>query len=231
MATSLYNPGPVSSRVDEFLAGVKPPPLPPRTGRLAFIIDATGSRESSWDRAAKLQTEMFHEVAKIGGLHIKLIHFGGVPGIDIECVASEWLPNAVALAARMVQVRCRTGETQIARALGHVLEEPIQPKIGAVVYIGDACEERRENLLPAAQRLAARGTPLFIFQEGNGPHAESIFRELTKISGGAFSRFDANSAKQLGELLRAAALFATGGRLALEQQGSPAAKLLLNQLR
>lgn len=58
-----------------------------------------------------------------------------------------------------------------------------------------------------------------------------IFRELAQITKGAFHRFDQGSAKQLAELLKAAALFATGGRAALERQGGSAAKLLLGQLR
>ena len=99
---------------------------------------------------------------------------------------------------------------------GSRLRESSQRKIGALVYVGDCCEEPRDHLVPLARRLADQNIPIFIFQEGLDPQAETIFREIAQITKGAYQRFDQGSAKQLGELLRAVAVFATGGVAALE---------------
>ncbi len=230
MANSVSAPKPVLSMVDQFLASVNAPAAASR-GRLVFVLDATASREATWDRAVHLQAEMFREVAAIGGLDLKLVHFGGTVPINAECLASKWLSDPMVLAAYMTKIRCKAGLTQIGRALDHVLQEPLQPKIGAVVYVGDDCEETMRDLTPAAMRLADRDTRLFMFQEGHNPEAELIFRNMTEITGGAYERFSDSSARMLGELLRAVAVFAAGGRLALERQGSSAARLLLGQMR
>jgi hypothetical protein len=44
-------------------------------GRLIFALDATASRESTWDMACKLQAEMFREAGSIGGLSVKLVYY------------------------------------------------------------------------------------------------------------------------------------------------------------
>lgn len=141
------------------------------------------------------------------------------------------MSNPMQLAKFMTGIKCRAGITQIGRVLEHVIREAGQRKIGALVYVGDCCEEPRNPLVLQARYLAELGVPTFVFQEGPDPQAEMIFRELARITHGAFHRFDSGSAKQLGELLRAEAVFATGGIAALERQGSESATLLLGQLR
>jgi hypothetical protein len=42
-------------------------------GRLVFALDATASRQPTWDTACELQAEMFREVAVIGGLSVQLV--------------------------------------------------------------------------------------------------------------------------------------------------------------
>jgi hypothetical protein len=217
-----------SSRVDKFLADIVKKPA--GRGSLVIAIDATGSREETWDTAVHLQAQMFAEVAAIGTLDVKLIFFRGT-GRDAECRASEWIGDPRRVASFMNGIRCRAGITQIGKLLEHVIREAGQRKISALVYIGDACEEPRNPLVLQARYLAELGVPIFIFQEGHDPEAEQAFRELAQITHGAFQRFDAGSAKQLGELLRAVAAFAVGGVAALEQQGSAAAKMLLGQVR
>jgi hypothetical protein len=86
-------------------------------------------------------------------------------------------------------------------------------------------------LIRPAKLLAGLGIPAFMFQEGHEPYAEEQFKEITRITHGAFSRFDENSSKQLSELLKAVAVFATGGLVALEKQGTATARLLLGQIR
>jgi hypothetical protein len=217
------------SRVDKFLASVTAKPA--CRGNLIFALDATASREPTWDMAVHLQAQMFAEVATIGSLDIKLVYFRGAHRADAECKASGWTSNPTQLASFMTGIKCRAGLTQIRRVLDHTLRESGQRKIGALVYIGDQCEERRDLLIPKARRLAEHSVPVFLFQEGHVPEAESVFREIAKITHGAYSPFDSGSAKQLSELLRAVAAFATGGVGALEHQGTKAARLLLIQVR
>ena len=216
--------------VDKFLASVFKKPDVAR-GNLVFALDATASREQTWDTASHLQSQMFNEVASIGSLDVQAVYFRGATAINAECKASNWLSNPAKLAAFMTGVTCRAGLTQITRVLDHVLRESNQRKIGALVYVGDDCEEPREHLVPLARRLSDLKIPIFLFQEGRNPESEMIFRELAQVTGGAFCRFDQNSSRQLGELLRAVAAFAVGGVRALEKQGSDAARLLLRQIR
>ena len=54
-----------------------------------------------------------------------------------------------------------------------------------------------------------------MFQEGHDVAAEQAFREIARLTGGAWCRFDPGAAAQLRELLRAAAAYAAGGREAL----------------
>jgi hypothetical protein len=209
-------------------------------GRLIFALDATGSRESTWDMAASLQTQMFEEAAKIGGLDVQLVHFGGD-----QFQESPWTADPYELVGRMRAIRCTPGETQIAKVLAHIRAENEREKVAAAVFIGDACEEPPGELYDAAQGL---GVPVFTFQEGanlalytdhrdvavvgHPPQTvESVFRELARLSGGAHGKFDAGAARQLAEMLRAVAAFAVGGVAALANQNSDSARRLLSQMK
>ncbi|MFT5559193.1 MAG: hypothetical protein ACI9RZ_001671, partial [Sphingobacteriales bacterium] len=48
------------------------------------------------------------------------------------------------------------------------------------------------------------------------PKVGSIFSQLATLSGGAHCQFDQGSARQLGKLLAAVAVYAVGGKPALE---------------
>jgi hypothetical protein len=210
-----------SSSVDKFLAskGVG-------AGRLIFALDATGSRQPTWDKAASLQGEMFREVGAIGRLDLQLVYYRGD-----ECKASGWLSNALELDRLMRKIVCLSGMTQIAKALTHAVKETSEKKVGALVFVGDAMEESSDVLVGKAHELGRLGTPAFMFQEGENPVAEVAFREIARASGGAYGRFDSNGAKQLADLLRAAAVVATGGVAALAARQDEASKLLLGQMR
>jgi hypothetical protein len=60
------------------------------------------------------------------------------------------------------------------------------------------------------------GVRSFVFQEWDDPTAELAFRQIAKLTQGAYCRFDAKSADQLRELLGAVAAYAAGGLSALE---------------
>jgi hypothetical protein len=193
-------------------------------GRIAFVIDATASRQQTWDQAARLQNAMFRETANIGGLDMQLVYYRGID----ECRASRWVCDGQTLARIMSEIFCRSGETQIATALTHVRREHAKQKINAVILISDACEEVPERLYAEAHEL---GAPIFAFQEGGDAVVAEVYRELAKITSGAYSVFDAGSAGKLRELLCAVAAFATGGIQALEKQQTSGARLLLTQMQ
>ena len=123
---------------------------------------------------------MFLEVVGIGGLDLQLVYFRGMRGVTAECKASPWISDPVVLARMMAKIRCETGYTQIERVLSHASREAGQRKIGAVVYVGDACEEHPETLMKPAYELGDLGVPVFMFQEGRDLAAVIAFRRSPK---------------------------------------------------
>jgi cytosine/adenosine deaminase-related metal-dependent hydrolase len=120
------------------------------------------------------------------------------------------------------------GVTQIERVLAHALRENQRQKIKALVFVGDAMEEREDTLFAIARELGARCVPVFAFQEGDHPEVSRVFAEIAKLSKGAHCHFTPGAARELAELLRAVAAYAAGGRRALlGTQTAAAAKLLL----
>ncbi len=219
--------------VQAFLAKVRStPPVKHRgeAGRLIFAMDATMSRQPAWDQALNIQAEMFEETSKIGGLDVQLIYFRGFR----ECRASKWVSDPRALAELMTRVDCRGGNTQIAKVLSHIKKETEKQKVDAVVYVGDCMEENVDLLCDRAGQIGLMGTPMFMFQEGHEPAAETAFREIARLTRGAFLRFDSGSARQLRELLSAVAVYAAGGHAALESHSKTAGletRRLLEQLK
>lgn len=184
-------------------------------GRLVFAMDATASREPTWDRASHIQAEMFQETALLGGLDVQLVFYRGF----LEFNASSWMSDSAALLKRMTAVSCLAGQTQIARILQHALEETKRRRVNAVVFVGDCMEEDIDKLGQLAGQLGLLGVPVFVFHEGDDALAHRAFQQIAQLSGGACCRFDAGSAQQLRDLLSAVAVFAAGGRAALEDFG------------
>ncbi len=195
-------------------------------GRMIFALDATMSRQPTWDTALRLQAEMFEEAARVGGLEVQLAYYRGFN----ECRASRWVGDARALRDLMTTIDCRGGHTQIGRILAHARKETGKRKVNVLVFVGDAMEEKIDDLAAIAGELGMLGLKVFIFQEGRAPTVERAFREIARLSGGAYARFDTNAAGQLAELLRAAAVYAAGGLKALAKSGA-GGQLLLRQLR
>jgi hypothetical protein len=232
---SKQTPAPVSSRpeIDAFLERVKslgPSSASGKRGRLVFALDATMSRQPTWDSACGLQADMFREAASIGGLDIQLVYFRGLS----ECRASGWVAGREKLAALMSAIDCRGGHTQIGKVLSHARQEHAKQKVQAMVFVGDAMEESVDELCQAAGELGLLGVPVFMFQEGGDPVAESAYREIARLSRGAYCRFDTGAAHELRELLRAVAAYAAGGIKALADlsaRQAGGARKLLAQLR
>jgi hypothetical protein len=199
--------------------------IDPVRGRLIFALDATASREPTWDTAAQLTAQMFGTVAAIGELDVQLVFYRG----HDECTASRWQSDARALAAAMQRVTCMAGHTQIQRVLNHARKENAKQKVNALVLISDACEEGPAELYATARELG--DVPVFMFQEGGDEHIAGIYAEIARLTGGAHCHFDSGSAQRLADLLKAVAAFAAGGVKALSAQKSEAARLLLTQLK
>jgi hypothetical protein len=187
-----------------------------RRGRLVFALDATMSRQPTWDMACTLQADMFREAASLGSLDIRLVYYRGFN----ECRASKWISDSAELARLMSKIDCRGGNTQIGRVLSEARREAAAAGVMAVVFVGDAMEESVDDLCAKAGELGMLKVPVFMFQEGHDPTAEQAFREIARLSGGAWCRFDPGAAAQLRELLRAAAAYAAGGREALKRLSS-----------
>lgn len=201
-----------------------------RTGtgraRLLFAIDATASRQPTWDLACELQADMFRSSADLGALRVQLAYYRGLGELHF----GDWQGDPQTLADAMSQVHCAAGRTQIGRLLRSALERQTSAAARALVFIGDAVEEPAGGLEELAGRCRIHRLPLFVFQEGTDAGAQRVLQSIARISGGAYSRFDAGSAARLRELLGAVARYAAGGRAALEGSSSQGARLLLDQL-
>lgn len=216
----------VSAFLDRLAAMPRVAPASGRRGRLVFAMDATASRQPTWDRACQLQGEMFQATRDLGGLEVQLAYYRGFK----EFAATPFLTDGADLTRRMTGVQCLGGQTQIQRVLDHVLAETKRAKVNALVFVGDAMEEPPDPLCHRAGELGLHGTPCFVFQEGDNPMATSIFRQVAKLSGGAWAPFDAGSAEALRDLLRAVAVYAAGGRGALARLPGQAATRIAGQL-
>lgn len=218
--------------VDAFLAKVRAAPQPvPSTarGRLIFALDATLSRQPTWDEAARLQADMFRETQSLGGLDLQLVYYRGFQ----EFFASPWLAESGALLGHMTGVDCRGGQTQIERVLAHAVDQAKARRVAALVFVGDAFEENADRVCQRAGELGLLGVPVFVFHEGGQPQPANVFQEIARLSKGAYCPFDAGSARQLRELLSAVAVYAAGGRVALEdhaRKAGGAARLLTHRL-
>ncbi len=203
------------SEIDAFVKKVRSTPIVKTAndrGRLIFAMDATASRESTWDRACNIQGEMFKETAMLGGLDIQLCYYRGFG----EFEASPWLSSSDELLKRMTSVSCRGGFTQIEKVLRQSIQQTKQKKVHALVFVGDCVEEDVDRLCQLAGELGLLGVPIFLFHEGNELLAQQTFKQIAQLTRGAYCPFDATSAGQLRDLLSAVAVYAAGGQAALQ---------------
>ena len=207
-ASTRASPGEIDARPD---AATRAPAVPAKRGRLIFALDATMSRQPTWDMAQGLQAQMFASAAALGGLDVQLVYFRGLG----ECRASSFVSGGAGLAALMSKIDVRGGNTQIGKVLRHAREEARQTRVGALVFVGDAMEERVDELCALAGELGLLGVKCFMFHEGADRAAATAFQEIARLSGGAYAAFDANAANRLAALLAAAAAYAAGGRAGL----------------
>ncbi|HTE83005.1 MAG TPA: VWA domain-containing protein [Reyranella sp.] len=217
----------VTTTADAFVDQVGRLPARPSgtRGRLLFALDATASREPTWDHACSIQGEMFVAADTLGGLDVRL---GFYRGFD-EFKVSRWTSDGRELARLMGAVRCLAGRTQIGRLLRYAGEQRRESRIDALVFVGDCCEEDVDQVGHEAGQLGLLGLPVFVFQEGNDRTASRLFPQIARLTRGAHCKFDRNSPDELRKLLGAVAAYAAGGRDALlkygREKGGAAARL------
>ncbi len=230
-STSGLSARPKSSvtEIDAFLKQAKQfaPVTNAARGRMIFALDATMSRQSTWDMACALQGEMFSAAASVGNLSVQLVYFRG----HTESRASRWVTDAESLRGLMGKIDCQGGLTQIAAVLSHAKREAEKEPLAALAYVGDSMEENVDELCSLAGELGLRGVKAFMFHDGRDKQAETAFREVARLTGGAYLPFDSNSATDLKALLAAVATYAAGGRKALEAAGTATARALLTDMR
>jgi hypothetical protein len=227
--TGSLTPRSASTQIDAFLNEAGQALARADRGRLIFALDATLSRQRTWDLAQSLQAKMFDVAADVGGLDVQLVYFRG----HGECRASRFVDEGRGLAGLMAKIDVRGGTTQWAKVLTHARSESSAAKVGALVMVGDAMEENADALGALAGELALLNVKVFAFHEGDDPRARAAFQEIARITGGAYGAFDAGASARLAALLRAAAAYAAGGRAALEALAArePQARPLLAQMR
>ena len=168
-------------------------------GRLIFALDATMSRQPTWDTACRLQADMFREAAAIGGLDVQLVYYRGLA----ECRASGWVSEADRLADLMERIDCRGGHTQIGKVLAPCAARDAKHQgAGAGLRRRRHGGVARRSLRGGGRARAARRAGLHVPGRRTMPVAEQAFREIARLTRGAYCRFDPGAAH---ELARAAA--------------------------
>ena len=155
--------GGTSSAVDAFVRDVgRLPATSGRAGRgrLLFGMDATASREPTWDHACSIQGEMFVAADALGGLDVRLAFYRGFDELKV----SRWTSDGRELARLMSAVRCLAGRTQIGRLLRYAGDQRRETRLDAVVFVGDCCEEDVDQVGHDAGQLGLLGLPVFVFQ-------------------------------------------------------------------
>ena len=153
-----------------FVEAAKKVPAPAASGRgrLIFALDATMSRQPTWDLAQALQAKMFEAAAGLGGLDVQLVYFRGMD----ECRASNFVSGGKGLAELMSRIEVRGGSTQIRKVLAHARDEAKRAKVAVLVFVGDAMEENVDRLCKLAGELAD-GTNARLVLEAVGADARS----------------------------------------------------------
>jgi hypothetical protein len=204
------------SEVESFLEKVARTPAPrifEKSGRLIFALDATASRQATWDIAMDIQAQMFSESRTIGKLSVQLVYYRGFK----EFFAGKFSNDPSYILKDMAGVYCVGGRTQICRVLQHALEEHDTEKVDALVLVGDACEENIDLVCDLAGQMGVSNLPAFTFHEGYDADGRQAFTEISRLSGGVFSEFDSSSPEILRRLLAEVAIFAVGGRKELNR--------------
>ena len=199
------------SEVEAFLEKVERTPAvrsAGRSGRLIFALDATASRQATWDVAMDIQAQMFAESSLIGRLSVQLVYYRGFQ----EFFAGQFSSDPAHILRDMAGGYCVGGRTQITQVLQHALKEHKNLKVDALILVGDACEENIDLIADLAGQMGVNSLPVFAFHEGPDVEGRRAFEQISRLSGGVFNAFDSSSPETLRRLLSEVAIFAVGGR-------------------
>lgn len=197
--------------LDEMLANLRPS-MQGMRGNLIVALDATASRQGTWDQATHLTSQMFKAVAATGALSMQVGYFRG----DSTCAFSAWKDDPLTLMHTMQKIVCAGGLTQIRKVLEHAAKENAKQKVSAMIYIGDHVEEHGGDTRDMIAGLAHKLTmPVFVFQEGDEEFAGEVFKDIARITNGKYFKFAPESLPQLADVLATIAKFAVGGTKAL----------------
>ncbi|MBV9066261.1 MAG: VWA domain-containing protein [Methylobacteriaceae bacterium] len=172
------------------------------TGGPRFVVslDATLSRANTWREARAIQGELFKLMAsRRARLAVRLTHFGGG-----KFKALDWCDDVRELQAYMAAVSCSIGGTQIADVLDDTFSQGVRGPVSALIYTGDACEEKQARLCGLAMQLRCIGVPAFMFQEGRSRKTARVFEQIASITGGAYARFETGAFRDLAGLFKVA---------------------------
>ena len=201
--------------------------------RVIMAIAAERDDDFIWNRLQALQPEMF----AAGPVAVKLGYYGAEGARPVRpFIASRWTTDADDLADLLdkARTRCVCGcYVRIGDILEQALQETRQGAVQAVVIVGDHFYGDLDAAITAAKQLAAAGTRLFLFQQGDSDSTERSFRLLAETTGGAYFPLNPHVervAERLPGLLEAVTHFTLGGMAALEARGDEAASLLLEQM-
>ncbi len=207
-ANTAYND---AARAREHLSGI------------CFVIDATGSRQHSWQQAQRTQAEMFDAVKSAGNLKLSIVCHRGNRVSDLGTFATP------ADAKRsMAAVSCEAGNTEIIGSLKAAMGK----KPSTIIMIGDCFEENFGDLQQVCSKLAAEQIRVYAFVEGNDPNGQHAYKMAADLTGGIFQPF--GSGLDLSDLCVAAAVFDVGGQQAFDKliaSGHAGAKALEHQVK
>jgi len=188
--------------------------------RIGFLIDATASRENTWEQAQTIQAKMFRSASGLKALKLRLVYFGGN-----QLTKLGWNDNERSVAAHMAAVRCSAGLTQIIPGLEAFIDEKPENRAGAIILIGDCFEEDSAISTKTATLLKDKGIKVFSFIEGEDWTAHSVFKNLAAVTGGKFAKFGDDL--PLDDLCEGVALMASGGEKALTRLKNDKVRQLL----
>jgi hypothetical protein len=188
--------------------------------RIGFLVDATASRENTWEQAQTIQAKMFRSASGLRALKLRLVYFGGN-----RLTKLNWNDNARNIAAHMAEVRCHSGLTQIIPGLQAFIDEKPENRADAIILIGDCFEEDAATAAKTAALLKAKGIKVFSFIEGEDWTAHSVFKTLATVTGGKFAKF--GNELPLDDLCEGVALMTSGGEKALTRLKNDKVRLLL----
>lgn len=190
---------------------------------ICFVIDATGSRQHSWNQAQRTQAEMFDAVKSAGNLKLSVVCHRGGGVSDLGTFAS---PDEAK--RRMGEISCASGETRIVSSLQAALNK----KPSTIIMVGDCFEEGFGDLQQVCSKLAAQKIRVYAFVEGNDPNGQRAYKMAADMTGGIFQPFGAGL--DLSDLCVAAAVFDVGGQQAFDKliaSGHAGAKALEHQVK